>query len=82
MTEPLDSQHARLEMNARLYRFDEHLERAADLYDRDPQAWAQLPVILQDRSGIYRDMRQQYRAAVRAGAIVDDRGPNTGGNAA
>ncbi len=64
-----------LERRARLFQYDPHLEAAADLFDRDPLAWAQLPVALQDASGMYRDMRNDYRAAVRAGVIPDDRGP-------
>lgn len=65
----------KLELAARSYAYDPVLERAADLFDRDLQAWARLPVILQDRSGIYRDFRESYRRAVAAGVIPDDRGP-------
>jgi hypothetical protein len=65
----------KLELAARSYAYDPELEKAADLFDRDPRAWARLPVILQDRSGIYRDFRQSYFRAVAAGAIPDDRGP-------
>lgn len=75
MTEPVESQMAKLEMNARWFSFNPTLDKAADLFDSDPQAWAQLPVIVQDHSGLYRDQREQYRNAVAAGAIVDDRGP-------
>ncbi len=70
-----DSQAARLEINARLYRFDATLEAAADLFDQDVAAWQKLPILLQDRSGQYRDARASYRRAVEAGAIRDDRGP-------
>ena len=77
-TEPsLDSHRARLEINARLYRFDATLEAAADLFDQDVAAWQRLPVLLQDRSGQYRDARASYRRAVEAGAVPDDRGPST-----
>ncbi len=65
-----------LERRARLYRYDRHLEAAADLFDSDPAAWARLPVHVQDASGLYRDFRADYRAAVKAGVIPpDDRGP-------
>ena len=75
----LDSRRARLEIAARLYHCDADLERAADLFDTDPIAWTQLPVILQDRSGMYRDARAAYRAAVEAGAVADDRTADTAG---
>ncbi len=68
-----NSRLARLEMNARLFTFDAHLDRCADLFDSDVEAWQRLPVIVQDRSGLYRDARQQYRDAVAAGAVPDDR---------
>lgn len=77
MTEPLDSRLAKLELNARLHRYDKTLDDAADLFDSDPTAWARLPRIVQDRSGMYRDARDAYRRAVEAGAIPDDRGPST-----
>ena len=68
---------ARLELNARGFKYDANLDKDADLYDSDPDAWARLPITLQDHSGIYRDMRNHYRAAVAAGLIPDDRGPTT-----
>ena len=74
MTNP-ESHLARLEGNARLFRYDADLERAADLFDSDVDAWSRLPVIVQDRSGLYRDARAAYRRAVEAGAVADDRGP-------
>lgn len=77
MTEPLDSQRARLELNARGHHFDEHLDRCADLIDTDYQAFTRLPVVVQDRASLYRDFRQHYRDAVSAGAIADDRGPGS-----
>lgn len=63
----------RLLANSRLYRPDPELDRAADLFDSDPQAWLRLPVHLQDLSGLQRDARAQYLAAVAAGLIPDDR---------
>lgn len=65
----------KLELAARHYQYDETLEKAADLYDSDPAAWQRLPVILQDRSGLYRDFRAAYYRAVAAGAVANDRGP-------
>jgi len=76
---PGASRLAKLEMNARLFTFDAHLERAADLFDSDVEAWQRLPVLLQDRSGMYRDARNAYRAAVEAGAVADDRTADTAG---
>ncbi len=76
MNEILSASDYQLAVRARRFKFDPHLEAAADLFDRDPHAWAQLPVALQDASGIYRDLRDGYRAAVQAGLInPDDRGP-------
>ncbi len=69
---------AQLRGVATLYRYDKTLDEAADLFDRDPRAWQQLPVIVQDRSGFYRDLRDAYRRAVKAGVIPDDRGPDDG----
>lgn len=66
----------KLELAARHYQYDETLEKAANLFDTDPQAWLKLPVILQDRSGLYRDARADYRRAVKAGVVSDDRGPH------
>ena len=73
--ERLDGQLAVLAGNARLYRYDADLERYADMFDRDLQAWQALPVHVQDASGMYRDARAAYRAAVKAGAVPDDHGP-------
>jgi len=60
-----------------MFEYNEHLEKLADMFDSDVEAWQRLPVILQDRSGMYRDARNQYRAAVEAGAIPDDRNAAT-----
>lgn len=72
-----ESDKARLEINARLYRgHDPHLDPIADAMDSgDVEAWRNLPVVLIDRASIYRDARTTYRRAVQAGAIPDDRGP-------
>ncbi len=68
---PAGQERARLARNAQPYRYDKLLDDAANLYETDPQAWSRLPVLLQDRSGLYLDQRSDYRAAVRAGAIPD-----------
>ncbi len=77
--EPMDSQRARLEMAARLYRHDPLLEKWADMFTTDVEAWQKLSVLQQDRSGQYIDARAAYRRAVEAGAIEDDRGPSPEG---
>ncbi len=75
MTEPpIDTQAARLELNARGHRFDAGLDRVADLMDAgDYAAWSTLPPAAVSQASVYRDFRAQYRAAVKAGAIPDDR---------
>ncbi len=62
----------RLELNARGYKFDPVLDRAADLFDSDLEAWKQLPVHVQDLAGIYADLREHHRRAVHAGVIEED----------
>lgn len=61
-----DSRLAKLELAAGLFRYDESLETAADLFASDVAAWQRLPLIVQDRSGLYMDARQAYRDAVAA----------------
>ncbi len=73
--EPMTNDPGRLELNARAYRYDARMEQVCDLFDRDPDAWLRLHVVVQDQSGIYRDLRDHYRRAVAAGVIPDDRGP-------
>ncbi|MDP9427394.1 MAG: hypothetical protein M3Q47_00265 [Actinomycetota bacterium] len=76
MTYPIDSFEAgRLAANARMYEPDELLDRAADLFENNRPAWERLPARTRDRSVIHKDMRDLYRAAVRARLIPDDRGP-------
>jgi len=70
----LDSAKAKLEMNARGHRHDPQLERALELFHADRAAFDRLPGQLQSQVGIYADFRDQYRAAVEAGVIPDDRG--------
>ena len=75
MTE-INSEHARLELNARPYRYDPQLDPIADAMDRgDVEAWRNLHPKLVDAASIHRDVRNSYRAAVAAKAIPDDRGP-------
>ncbi|MDP9460493.1 MAG: hypothetical protein M3Q22_09665 [Actinomycetota bacterium] len=76
MTHPINSFEAgRLAANARMYQPDELLDRAADLYEQDRQAWERLSARTRDLSVIHLDLRNVYRAAVRARLIPDDRGP-------
>ena len=71
-------QHARLELNARAFTFDPVLDPIADAMDRgDTEAWHRVHPLLADRASIYRDFREQYRRAVDAGAIPDDRNATT-----
>lgn len=77
MTHP-DSQRAKLELNAGLHRYDPRFEPIADAMDNgDAAAWASLPARTIGLASLYRDARAQYRAAVAAGVITDDRsGPS------
>ena len=76
MSAPESAGAAQLEMNARAHRYDPLLDSIADAMDRgDVNAWQRLHPKLADRAAIYRDFRQQYRDAVAAGVIPDDRGP-------
>lgn len=80
--EPLDSRLAKLALNARMFRYNKTLDQAADLFTSDPLAWQQLPLLVRDQSGMYMDARDQYRKAVAAGAVEDDRTADTAeGNA-
>lgn len=73
--ERLDSEMAKLALNASGFRYDSTLDRVADLLVNDPEAWARLPLVVRDHAGIYADFRDQYRRAVKAGAVPDDHGP-------
>ena len=71
-TNPLTIRDSRLAANARGYRPDPQLDPIADRIDNgDP--CADVHPLLFDRASIYRDFRTQYRAAVDAGKIPDDR---------
>ena len=58
---------------SKLYRPDATLDRIADLYDNDREAWERMPASVKDHSILHRDMRNDYRAAVDAGLIPDNR---------
>ena len=75
MTQPLDNfERGRLVANARTYRPDPVLDRAADLLESDPAAWRELHPVIRDRSEIHAGFRASYRAAVAAGLVPADRG--------
>ena len=63
----------RLAANARAYKPDATLDRLADLFENSRQEWNQLPLRARDLSFIHKEMRDTYRAAVRAGLVPDDR---------
>ena len=67
----------RLIGNARHYTFDPTLDAVADLIEQGPQAWAHVHPKLLDLASIHKGFRDQYRAAVEAGVIPDDRNANT-----
>ena len=73
--QPLDMDtKARLEMNAKGYKPDRDLDRVADLIEAgDRDALEKLPPRFVDLASIQMDFRDQYRRAVAAGAIPDDR---------
>ena len=73
---PSGLEKARLAMNARSYRHDPQLEHALELFHTDRDRFDRLPGQLKSQVGIYADFRDQYRAAVEAGVIPDDRGPS------
>ncbi len=72
---PLSTPAARLELNARHYQPDPQLDRAVELFYTDRAAWDRLPAQLRSQTGVYEDLRESYRAAVRAGVVPADRGP-------
>ncbi len=80
MSEHLNDNAVRLEMNARSHRYDPGLDRIANLMDAgDYAAWSVLPPAAVSQASVYRDFRAQYRAAVEAGVITDTQTPTTEG---
>lgn len=73
----LDSRKAHLEINARGYRYDPVLDAAADKLEQGHDAWKDLPAHVLSQASVQLDFRNQYRAAVKAGAIPDDRNADT-----
>jgi hypothetical protein len=67
----IDSTKATLEINARGYRYDPTLDPVADLIEQGPAACAGVHPKLLDLASIHLDFRNQYRAAVAAGAIAN-----------
>jgi len=73
----IDSTKAHLEINASGYRYDPTLDPIADLIEQGPAACAGVHPQLLDLASIHRDFRSQYRRAVAAGAIPDNRNADT-----
>lgn len=80
-----ERERARLIRNARMFTYDAILERVAEMFHTDHDAWSRLPQVVRSEASVYIDLRQHYRAAVDAGVIQADRGPtaapNPGGSA-
>lgn len=70
------NQRARLEINARLYRPDPLLDRAADLLENDRAAWDALPLRVRSVAVEHKHFRDMYRAAKAVGVHVPDHGPD------
>lgn len=77
MSEHIDTDRARLEINARGYRYDPTLDPIADLIEQGPSAWKDVHPHLLGQAAIHKDFRDQYRRAVAAGAIPDNRTAHT-----
>jgi len=73
----IDSNMAKLELNARGYRYDPNLDPIADLLEQGHAAWKDVPPRLLGVASIHKDFRDQYRRAVAAGAIADNRNADT-----
>ncbi len=48
---------------------DPQLDRALELFYTDGGAWDRLPAQLRSQTGIYEDLRESYRVAVKAGVV-------------
>ncbi len=77
MTDYIDSNAARLEVNARHYQPDKVLDGIADLIEQGPAAWRDVHPKLLSLGAVHKDIRDQYKAAVAAGVVPDDRNPET-----
>lgn len=71
--EALSASDYSLIKNAERYEYDPRLDPIADSMDAGDTAWTKAHPVLQDRAGIYRDLRTSYRTAVRAGLIPNDK---------
>lgn len=77
MTDYLDSDRARLEMAVpRTFKRDPVLDNALRLFREDRPAFNALPAAVKSQVGIYCDFADAHAAAVQAGVIPDDRGPD------
>lgn len=74
---PLNSRLGRLELNARGHRHDPQMEEAARLWREDRDHFDRLSPSIKSQMSVYIDLKRHYDDAVRAGAVPDDRGPNT-----
>lgn len=67
----------KFEMNARHHRYDARMEQVLEMFESDRATYDVLPAKIKSEAGIYLEFRDQYRAAVTAGAVSDDRsGPS------
>ncbi len=73
----IDSDKAKLEMNARGYHYDPTLDPIADKIEQGPAAWKDLPAHILGVASVHKDFRDHYRRAVAAGAVPDDRTADT-----
>lgn len=74
----INTDAARLEINARAYHYDPTLDAACDVIEQGPTAWRELHPKLLSVAAVHLDLRNYYRAAVRAGVVPDDRsGPDS-----
>jgi len=71
----INSEHAKLALNASGYHYDEVLDPIADLIEQG--AWKDVPPRIIGVASVQLDLRNSYRAAVKAGAIPDDRNADT-----
>ncbi len=77
MTDDLDNDKARLELNARAYSYAPTFDALADKIEQGPAAWKDLPAHILGQASVHKDFRDAYRRAVAAGAIPDTRNADT-----